>query len=301
MLNGQMIGRLDLNRPGSWSNMITPATRPPIPSDVRQVLRQEAGFGCCVCGFPIYDYHHIIPYAVRQHFDPKDMMGLCPNHHREASSGCITQPEQRKYKFHPFNIVRGYVDGKLKVVQSELVVEAGSTQFIRDGFIFLVDTEPLLSLSINSNNVLEISVKLYDQQNLLLASVDRNEWRSQTNLLWDLRYGFQWVTIHQKKHKVALSIDARHTPLKVLGSLWFRQQRFAMSNQTLSFNGVVRNVSFSNLCLVGMYLKADTQSKQFSLVPDERYGKGSMVSEADKEGRIQKGLAVWDEIRSKTS
>jgi len=53
--------------------------RPPVPADVRRRLRQEAGFGCCVCGFPIYDYQHIVPYSVRAHFDPPDMMILCPN------------------------------------------------------------------------------------------------------------------------------------------------------------------------------------------------------------------------------
>jgi hypothetical protein len=30
-----------------------------IPSEIKRQLRQEAGFGCCICGIPIIEYHHI--------------------------------------------------------------------------------------------------------------------------------------------------------------------------------------------------------------------------------------------------
>ena len=72
--------------------------RPEVPYPVRRILRQEAGFGCCTCGFPIYQYHHIVPYAHEHHYRPQDMMTLCPNCHAQATAGAMPESEQRHYK-----------------------------------------------------------------------------------------------------------------------------------------------------------------------------------------------------------
>lgn len=228
------------------------------------------------------------------------MMVLCPNHHREATSGAITEQEQRGQKASPFNIKRGYVNGKLKVAQSTLVVSVGSNQFIRDGFVFRVDTEPLLSLHINSSSMLEISLYLYDEDDNLLATIDHNEWRSEGSLPWDLSSGFRWLTLRQKKRMIALSIDARRIPLMISGSLWHKQQHFEMGPSGLLFNGVARNVGFAELCFVAMYLQANTETKQFLIVPDEGFGKGTLVSEANRKERIRKGLRAWDKLVAQT-
>ena len=42
-----------------------------IPDRIKRQLRQEAGFGCCKCGFPIYDYHHIVEFSEEKHFRPQ--------------------------------------------------------------------------------------------------------------------------------------------------------------------------------------------------------------------------------------
>jgi hypothetical protein len=67
-------------------------TREP-PAAVKRQLRQEAAFGCCICGHPIYQYHHIRPFEPNHHHDPDDMMLLCPNHHHEATVGALEEAE----------------------------------------------------------------------------------------------------------------------------------------------------------------------------------------------------------------
>ena len=74
-----------------------------IPSDVARQLRQEAGFGCCKCGFPLIQYHHIVEWADDQHFRVADMMVLCPNHHDQATKGAMPEPQQRLLKVNPYN------------------------------------------------------------------------------------------------------------------------------------------------------------------------------------------------------
>jgi 5-methylcytosine-specific restriction endonuclease McrA len=37
--------------------------RPKIPEGVKREVRQRCGFGCVICGLPIYEYDHLVPYA----------------------------------------------------------------------------------------------------------------------------------------------------------------------------------------------------------------------------------------------
>jgi hypothetical protein len=36
--------------------------RPPIPLPVKRLVRQQCAFGCVLCGLPLYEYDHIVPY-----------------------------------------------------------------------------------------------------------------------------------------------------------------------------------------------------------------------------------------------
>ena len=151
---------------------MTLSGRVPIPEHVKRVVRQDAGFGCCKCGNPIVQYHHIVPRSE----DPAEIMTLCPNCHHEATTGAMTKAEQYQHKSHPFNIQQEFVEGKLKVNHELPVITIGSNQFIGDGDFILVDQESLLSLRVNSGR-LEISAQLYDNEDIRLASIENNEWR----------------------------------------------------------------------------------------------------------------------------
>jgi len=37
--------------------------RPPILEPMKRSVRQRCSFGCVICGLPLYEYHHMIPYA----------------------------------------------------------------------------------------------------------------------------------------------------------------------------------------------------------------------------------------------
>ena len=109
-----------------------------IPEPTKRLLRQEAAFGCCVCGNPFLTYHHIVPFALAQKHDPANMMVLCPNHHSQADEGALTESEQRRWKATSYNVVRRYVDGQLFTNEDLLAVETRRHLFI-GAFRFIVD------------------------------------------------------------------------------------------------------------------------------------------------------------------
>jgi hypothetical protein len=122
---------------------------------------------------PIVEYHHIVADSK----NPDEIMLLCPVHHHEATVGAMPKEEQWNYKKNPYNIERGFVEGQLKVNQTTPVANIGSNQFVGAGDFLIVDGENLLSLRINEGK-LELSIKLYDQKDVLVADIQNNEWVS---------------------------------------------------------------------------------------------------------------------------
>ncbi len=272
--------------------MIAEKRRSNVPEPIKRLVRQEAGFGCCKCGNPIIEYHHIVPKSE----DPRDIMVLCPICHHEATVGAMTEEEQRFYKEHPSNIQRGYVKGELKINQKLPVVAIGNNQFVGEGDFILVDQDSLLSLSVNSGR-LELSIKLYDHNDQLLVHIENNEWISGDPMPWDLKSSFQWLRIRHKLRNIALEIDARKIPIKLRANLYRKGQNFQLNPRQIIFNGIVQNVGFVNLCFVALRLVADTSSRQFKLEPDPRFGKGILVSWPDIQERIEKGLKAWEQLK----
>src|SRR5262245_46462191 len=81
--------------------------RPALPVEIQRQLRREAWFGCCRCGSPFVEYHHILGIARTGH-QAAEMMLLCPSCHHLATVGALDETEQRKLKTLPFNRRMGY-------------------------------------------------------------------------------------------------------------------------------------------------------------------------------------------------
>jgi hypothetical protein len=270
------------------------ANRPAVPEDVKRQLRQEAGFGCCLCGLPIFDYQHIVPYSERPHFKSEDMMILCPWHHREATVGALTEAEQRKAKARPFNIVRGYADGLLKLHAKLCAIAVGSVQFVGEGVWISIDGEPLLRLAMDEQGRLEISLTLYDHNGALLAIIERNEWISGDPLPWDIESGFQTLRIRRKHREVVFDCDVRQSPPRVFAELWKGAQLVSLRRSGIFLDGdAAQRISIEELCLVAFRLELDTRARKFHLVPNEATGKGTIVSWPDSTERLRRGLDAW--------
>jgi hypothetical protein len=210
-----------------------------IPNAVKRVLRQEAGFGCCICGHPFIEYHHIVPFAAEGSHNPEDMMALCPIHHHQCTVQALSVEAQREAKTSPFNRMRGFADGQLVSSSRIIAVEAGSNQFVGSGFKFVVDEEPLLSLRTDEAGRLLLSVNLYGPDDELLLVISDNEWISGDPLPWDIEYGYNVLTLRRAERRVSLDIDARSVPVAIAGEMWRKNQNFSLRHDSLKFNGVV--------------------------------------------------------------
>jgi hypothetical protein len=265
-------------------------TQRDIPSHIKRRLRQEACFGCCVCGHPFIEYHHIIPFSEARSHNASDMMILCPIHHHQCTVGALDTTRQLAAKSSPFNCTRGFANGQFVTSSTVIAIEAGSIQFIGAGFKLIVDGEPLLAIRSDSEGHLLLTVELYSSTDELLLSIRDNEWIAGDPLPWDLEFGYNRLLLRSAARQIALQIDARSLPVAITGDLWRRNQRFSIGRSSLHFDGEVQNVGFANLGLVAMSLVADTTQRSFTLSPDTRLKGGMMVSWPDPAERLQKGI-----------
>jgi len=65
--------------------------REAIPADLKRRVRQRCGFGCVICGSPIWDYDHIEEYATVKEHTYENLVLLCPTCHRKKTNGLIAK------------------------------------------------------------------------------------------------------------------------------------------------------------------------------------------------------------------
>lgn len=270
--------------------------RTAIPLPIKRALRQEAGFGCCFCGNPILQYHHIRQYADSPHHIPEEMMVVCPNHHHEITVGGITEAEQRKAKQKPNNTRKGYANGLLRINDLAIAIHAATLDFVGPGFKLVVDDKPLLAIDYGEGGRLSLSLDLYDQESNLLLAVADNEWISGDPLPWDIEFGVRRIKIRKHGGEVVLNLDARKSPDTLYGDFWFAGQHFALKEKGLLFNGVVGNIGFIELGLVAGRLHADTRNGQFRIEPDPALGQTMIVSWPNREQRLKKCFKALEKL-----
>jgi hypothetical protein len=244
------------------------ASRPPTPSDVQQILRNEAFFGCCRCGFPVYQYHHIVPYEREEHFRPKDMMILCTRCHEMATKGALKEPKQRHFKQFPFNRKHNLAHGKLWVDEEPGTVLLSDISLVGDGCFVSVGGKCLVRLEVGPARNVDLSLSLYDKNDSLLMEVERSEWKTGDPSIWDLESDYQHVRLRSKPHDVLLEIDARKNPLRIRAQLWYQGSRIDCRPSRMVLNTpAVKGMVVSGGSLQGHRVAVSADGKAVGIIP----------------------------------
>ena len=205
-----------------------------IPKGVRRQLRQEAYFGCCFCGDPILDYHHIIPWSERKHNEPEHMMALCPNHHRMA--GKMSIAKQYDIKNEPINASKGAIKGLLVSAKVQTEFLMGSNFYVNTPVILSYYEFPI------------IEYRISDGQNLLSAYIPKNDFwpelRVEDNDImaeisdaWDIEFRNNYLKFIKANSGQFFEIDFRADVVKVAGSININGISFEFDEQKTNLGG----------------------------------------------------------------
>ena len=209
------------------------------PANIARQLRKESGFGCCVCGNPIFQYHHIVPYTEEDpHFRPEDMMILCREHHGEShdykENPTLSIEEQREAKENPFNIKNGHMEGLLKVRTNQVKVGLGLLTLKKGECVDIIKVgqDSAFSLSVGEEDNLEISGNFHNKEGSLLATLEKNNFISEEPFPWDIQFRRQWVKINLKLRDIFLEINTHTSPIEVRANVWYKGSHLIIDKRT---------------------------------------------------------------------
>jgi len=216
------------------------ADRTPIPEKIKKLVRQRCGFSCVLCGLPVYDYDHIIPWAeVREH-QAGNLTLLCPQHHREKTSGLRTDEEIKKANENPISRRNGHTAPyKLNYSGGEFAIQIGGAEFgvneigEQDSLIPLViDGQPMVAFHVEDGNLL-LDLFMYDENNYPILVIHRNELVLMVNI-WDITFISNRLRVESKQMNVLVVIE-----FCLPGKVWIKQGVFMK-------NGIKFEITESN-------------------------------------------------------
>lgn len=207
-----------------------------IPQQIKRLLRQESGFGCCVCGSSILEYHHIIRWSKIKKHDAQHMMAICPTCHNSIES----YPLEHQYflKNNPFNLQNDErKNGRLIISQGICAVSTGDIILIGDGPLLSSNGINLLEIYVNEINLLEITLNLYNAENENILSIKKSEWIKGNIELWDIEFNSasKFLIIKEKEGSVNLKIDARNIPVIIEGTFWINGKLITFNKKGIHF------------------------------------------------------------------
>lgn len=176
------------------------AQRPSVPEGVKVAVRRRCGFGCVMCGSPVYDYEHILGYGRTGH-DPQHMTLLCPEHHREKTAGRLPLAQVIEADASPHNKrqIMGkpmplYFSGdRFSIFLASNRIDHYLPEHARRGTSIMVDGIPVLGVARDHDRVL-LTANLRDQDNQPVLIVRKGELRTATDA-WDILFVGRTLTI----------------------------------------------------------------------------------------------------------
>ncbi|MBU3153511.1 HNH endonuclease signature motif containing protein [Clostridium estertheticum] len=228
--------------------------RPPIPEPLKRELRQEAYFGCVICGCPIIEYHHINQYHLVKCHEKTNIVILCPEHHHRANCGEIYKEMVLEYKKNPYNKNNDYV-GKEFILKkyNDLKFLIGSMEYYKTPIILRIDKEVLIWVKEDINGIALFNAKFYNKDNKMLAVIRDNEWRAfRSAKLWDVVYSPGHLVIRDKKGSIFMELNTLGEKILLRANMMYNNYEVKMMPQSTAFGRrILKNGGVAN-CLVGI-------------------------------------------------
>lgn len=182
--------------------------RQPIPEAIKRSVRQRCGFGCAVCGLPLYEYDHVTPLAEGGLDEAGNLTLLCPMHHAMKTRGILSAnflsdanaaPENRKTgRSAPFGVLNG-VD--------RIEVRCGTNRFYSVGpqfFPLVVDGRALIAIELQDQCAF-LYLRAFDKSNRLILEVIRNEVAHMVDA-WDITFKGPVLQVHSAPRDILIRV-----------------------------------------------------------------------------------------------
>lgn len=178
-------------------------------------------------------------------------MVLCPNCHDMATKGVLREAEQRKLKAQPRNRKKGFANGMLFTQGRYPAVSFGTNVLINDGPLIMLGDEVVLGAKVSAEGSVLLDMAFRDRAGTLLTRIVENEWTVGDPGLWDLEFGYKYLRLRERKHKVLFSLNARTVPIALRATFWYQGSSLSISAGKMVITMNKTPFSFTGMMLAG--------------------------------------------------
>jgi hypothetical protein len=193
-------------------NIANSSNRLPVPEPMKREVRQRCGFGCVICGFPLYTYEHILGYANVKRHVASDLTLLCDQHQRESTSRLLPREDIIRADQNPYNLRQGISKPYLlHYGGSNCIADIGKNVFVFQDtgdiieFIALaIDEDPIVSFKLDNGHWL-LNLRAFDKNDGIVARITDNELVYSTSP-WDIELVGRNLVIREAERKILLDL-----------------------------------------------------------------------------------------------
>lgn len=199
--------------------MTNPASSLPVvnsrnmPLPIQREVRQRCGFGCVICGMPLYEYEHMEEWALVERHVADEITLLCDQHHREKTGGLLPKELVRQANADPYNLrERTSKPYSLHFSGKTAEVIIGSNSFTCDdqgyGTAMIplsVDGVALVAFLMGDGHLL-LNLVVFDEYNVPVLHIKNNQLYYST-IPWDIQLVGTTLTIREAHRKILLEVE----------------------------------------------------------------------------------------------
>lgn len=188
-------------------------SRPAIPEHIKREVRRRCGFGCVICGHPLYDFEHMEEWSVVQRHVAEEITLLCDSHHREKTAGLMAKVEVYEANKNPFNLRQKHSsDYILRLFGPKARFLIGRNAFqisdTRRNCIMipiLLHGRPIIMFEIIDNECF-LNFTLFDKNGIPILVIEKNVLVYKIGI-WDIFFIKNRLIVKQEKRNILLEIQ----------------------------------------------------------------------------------------------
>ena len=203
-----------------------------IPSSIKRKVRRACGFGCALCGHPIFEYDHIVPFSQVKSHTVENLCCLCPTHHAEKTRKIIATELVSKARMNPINVqTKNSKSHPLYFFGDYCLVEVGSIK----NYVFkpsravkpaiysplVIRNEELIKITFGNDEIILIDILVKNELDEIIIKIVENELLFKADS-WDIEFIANKLKVVEQKGDTALEmvLNAPYGVSIVKGELW---------------------------------------------------------------------------------
>ncbi|PTT72209.1 MULTISPECIES: HNH endonuclease signature motif containing protein [unclassified Chryseobacterium] len=221
--------------------------RPPIPDPIAREVRQRCGFGCVVCGCPIYDYEHMLEWSKVKRHVASEITLLCPTHHRAKTARRLPSFIVEEANKNPFNYRKGLSTPDILYYSgNSAIVKMGDSSFYLNDvglgghmIPLMVKQFPVIEVNLKDQHFF-VNMNLLDERNNVILIIKNNVMQYSVGI-WDIEYIGRRLIIRQRQRAIFVDIEFEIPNIINFkrGKFYFNGNSFKITNEGLIVNDLI--------------------------------------------------------------